>query len=49
VEQLRALIRNHIVHEDAELASVAAASFQRSDLLLLKLLSSVKGTPLGQR
>lgn len=39
VEQLRSLIRSHIVDNDEDLNNVPVASFQPSDLLLLKLLT----------
>ena len=45
VEQLRTLIRNHIVETDEDLNNVPVASFQPSDLLVLKLLSASKSTP----
>jgi hypothetical protein len=40
VEELRALIRNHIVKNDAELNSSAVETFNPSDLLLLRILAS---------
>ena len=48
VEQLRALIRSHIAERDEDLNHVSVASFHPSDLLVLKLLSGVKGTPTPQ-
>ena len=42
VERLRSLIRSHIVDSDEDLNNVPAASFHPSDLLVLKLLASVK-------
>lgn len=39
VEKLRVLIRRHIVTTDEDLNNVPIASFQPSDLLLLKLLA----------
>ena len=39
VEQLRSLIRSHIVENEDELNNVSVASFHPSDLLLLKLLA----------
>ena len=40
VERLRVLIRRHIVTSDEDLNNVPMASFQPSDLLLLKLLAT---------
>jgi hypothetical protein len=48
VEQLRTLIRSHIAQTDEDLNNVAVASFHPSDLLLLKLLSGLKGNPTPQ-
>jgi hypothetical protein len=45
VEELRALIRSHIAETDEDLNNVSVASFHPSDLLILKLLSGVKGSP----
>ena len=45
VEELRALIRSHIAESDEDLNNVSVASFHPSDLLILKLLSGVKGNP----
>jgi hypothetical protein len=45
VEELRALIRSHIAETDEDLNNVSVASFHPSDLLILKLLSGVKGNP----
>ncbi len=39
IDQLRTLIRSHIVEAEEDLTNVAVASFQPSDLLLLKILS----------
>jgi hypothetical protein len=39
VEQLRALIRDHIVKKDTELHSTAVETFHASDLLLLRILA----------
>ena len=47
IEQLRALIRNHIVEHEDEMTHVSQAAFQPSDLVLLKLLVGVKGKPAG--
>lgn len=40
VDRLRVLIRKHIVTTDEDLNNVPMASFQPSDLLILKLLAS---------
>jgi len=48
VEQLRSMIRSHIVETDEDLNNVAVASFQPSDLLILKILSGVKLRPIPQ-
>jgi hypothetical protein len=45
LEELRTLIRSHIVESDEDLNNVPMASFHPSDLLVLKLLLSSKGTP----
>jgi hypothetical protein len=47
VEQLRSLIRSHIVDTDEDLNNVAIASFHPSDLLVLKLLASPIPTTAG--
>ena len=45
LEELRALIRSHIVESDDDLNNVPIASFHPSDLLVLKLLLSSKPNP----
>ena len=45
VERLRVLIRRHIVTSDEDLNNVPMASFQPSDLLLLKLLATTPAAP----
>jgi len=45
VQELRTLIRSHIAESEEDLNNVSVASFHPSDLLVLKLLSGVKGTP----
>jgi hypothetical protein len=45
LEELRALIRSHIVETDDDLNNVPMASFHPSDLLVLKLLLKSKATP----
>jgi hypothetical protein len=45
VEELRTLIRSHIVETDEDLDNVPSASFHPSDLLVLKLLLGPKLNP----
>ena len=40
VEQLRLLVKSHIVKDDSEAANLAVSTFQPSDLLVLKILAS---------
>jgi hypothetical protein len=40
VEQLRTLIRHHVVDREEDLQNVPVATFQPSDLLLLKFLAA---------
>jgi len=40
VEELRSVIRSHIVKGEEEMANVASAMFQPSDLLVLRMLLS---------
>ena len=42
IEQLRRLIRSHIVDSEEDLNNVSIASFHPSDLLVLKILSTLK-------
>jgi hypothetical protein len=42
IEQLRTLIRSHIVETEEDLNNVSVASFHPSDLLVLKILSTLK-------
>lgn len=44
IEQLRALVRDHIVNEDGP-DSGAVTVFQQSDLLVLRILSRRAGNP----
>jgi len=46
VEQLRSLIRNHIVETDEDLNNVGVANFHPSDLLVLKILAGA--SPIAQ-
>ncbi len=39
LDQLRSLIRNHLVKSDEELTAASFMSFQPSDLLLLRILA----------
>ena len=39
VEQLRSLIRNHILEHEEDVPNIPRASFHPSDLLLLRLLA----------
>lgn len=48
VDQLRALIRSHIAQSEDDLNHVSTASFHPSDLLVLKILSGLNGTPTPQ-
>ena len=45
VEQLRSMIRSHIVDSDEDLNNVPIASFHPSDLLVLKILSGLSLHP----
>jgi len=48
LEELRTLIRSHIVETDEDLNNVGIASFHPSDLLVLKLLLSARANPTTQ-
>jgi hypothetical protein len=39
IEQLRSMIRSHVVDREEDLSNVAATTFQPSDLLVLRLLA----------
>ena len=39
LEELRDLVRRHIIKEDSEASNLAYATFQASDLLVLKILA----------
>lgn len=45
VEELRVLIRRHIVTDDADANNVPMTVFQPSDLLLLRLLANQSMSP----
>ncbi len=42
VEQLRAMIRSHVVERDEDLTNVPVTTFQPSDLLVLRLLAGLR-------
>ena len=42
VEQLRSLIKNYVVVAEEDLSNVPNATFQPSDLLLLRILSGLQ-------
>jgi hypothetical protein len=48
LEELRTLIRSHIIETDEDLNNVPMASFHPSDLLVLKLLLSSKAHPITE-
>lgn len=48
IEQLRSMIRSHIVDSDEDLNNVPIASFHPSDLLVLKILSGLSLHPTAQ-
>lgn len=39
VDQLRVMIRNHVIDRDEDLTNVPVTTFQPSDLLILRLLA----------
>ena len=39
IDQLRSMIRNHVIDRDEDLTNVAVTTFQPSDLLILRLLT----------
>jgi len=39
IEQLRSMIRNHVIDRDEDLSNVPVTTFQPSDLLILRLLT----------
>ncbi|MGJ5814694.1 hypothetical protein [Paludibaculum fermentans] len=51
IDSLRALVRQHILQSEDEMANLPMTTFQPSDLLLLRLLSSSRGqqTPVEVR
>jgi len=40
VDQLRSVIRSHVIDRDEDLNNVSATTFQPSDLLVLRLLAN---------
>ncbi|MEO8025803.1 MAG: hypothetical protein ABI823_05000 [Bryobacteraceae bacterium] len=48
IEQLRILIRSHVVERDEDLTNVPMAQFQPSDLLLLRILSGQMFAPASE-
>lgn len=44
IDQLRTMIRSHVVDQDEDLTNVATTTFQPSDLLILRMLAG-KFTP----
>jgi hypothetical protein len=45
VDQLRTLIRSHVVERDEDLTNVPVTTFQPSDLLILRLLAGRGSSP----
>jgi hypothetical protein len=45
LDELRSLIRNHIADREDDLRNLPHATFQPSDLLLLRLLAAQPGSP----
>jgi hypothetical protein len=44
VEQLRVMIRSHVIDRDEDLTNVPVTTFQPSDLLILRLLARQQPT-----
>ena len=42
VEQLRSVIRSHVVDHDEDLTNIPVTTFQPSDLLILRLLAGMR-------
>lgn len=42
IDQLRTMIRSHVVDRDEDLTNVPVTTFQPSDLLVLRLLSGMR-------
>jgi hypothetical protein len=47
IDQLRSMIRSHVVEHEDDLTNVPSTTFQPSDLLVLRLLSGKSPLPLG--
>jgi hypothetical protein len=47
IDELRQLIRHHIVGVEDDLTPLAQANFQPSDLLLLRILAGQRPQPAG--
>jgi len=45
VDQLRTMIRSHVIDRDEDLTNVPATTFQPSDLLVLRLLAGMSPNP----
>ena len=45
VEQLRTMIRSHVIERDEDLTNVPVTTFQPSDLLILRLLAGMPTNP----
>ena len=45
VEQLRSMIRSHVIDRDEDLTNVPVTTFQPSDLLVLRLLTGMPTAP----
>ena len=45
IEQLRSMIRSHVVDRDEDLTNVPVTTFQPSDLLILRLLARKQPDP----
>lgn len=48
IERLRELVRKHIIQNDEDLANLPSTHYQRSDLLLLRLLVQRSPSALTQ-
>jgi hypothetical protein len=47
IEQLRVMIRSHVIDRDEDLTNVPSTTFQPSDLLILRLLAGKGPIPPG--
>ena len=48
VAQLRTMIRSHVVDRDEDLTNVPQTTFQASDLVILRLLTGMRSTPVSE-